>query len=52
MKREPPIGEPKAALTPAAAPAQAISRLKVSFLNFFKKFIGRYNTPCPRIAPI
>jgi hypothetical protein len=27
MKRVPPIGAPKAALTPAAAPAAAISRL-------------------------
>ena len=30
-KSEPPIGEPKAADTPAAAPAQAISRLSISF---------------------
>lgn len=41
MKSVPPIGAPKAALTPAAAPAQAIYRFVVSCLNFFKKLKGR-----------
>ena len=44
MNKEPPIGEPKAADTPAAAPAQAISRLSTSLWNFNNDVIGRYKT--------
>lgn len=41
IKRVPPMGAAKAALTPAAAPAQASSLLVDSFLNFFMKSNGR-----------
>ena len=47
INRVPPIGEPNAAETPAAAPAQANSRLLCSLRNFFKKPKGMketYNT--------
>ena len=41
IKRLPPIGAPKAAETPAAAPAHAISRLSIAFLNFLREFKGK-----------
>jgi hypothetical protein len=41
MNKVPPIGDPNAAETPAAAPAQAISLLLTLFLNFLKKLKGR-----------
>lgn len=37
----PPIGEPKAAATPAAAPAAAKSLLSKSFLKYSKHLNGR-----------
>ena len=40
-KSEPPIGEPKAADTPAAAPAAAISLLSTLFLKNFKNGRGK-----------
>ena len=49
---DPPIGDPKAADTPAAAPAAAISLLSTLFLKYYKKEKGIYNTKCPTIAPI
>jgi len=52
MKRVPPIGAANAALTPAAAPAHANSRLVDSVLNFLKKLIGKYKVAIPIIAPM
>ena len=44
IKSEPPIGAPKAADTPAAAPAHAISRLSISLWNLSRYEKGRYRT--------
>jgi hypothetical protein len=40
-KREPPIGAPKAALTPAAVPTARSFLFSVSFLKYLKIFNGK-----------
>ena len=52
MKRAPPIGAPKATLTPAEAPAAMKCLLLVSFCRNLKISLGMYRIRQPTLAPI